>query len=102
MPQFPADLSCAGLTKALTSSRFGCLPVEKLSKPTTGWSSLSSSSRRLDPMKPATPVTSQWAEDGRRMTDDGGLWDNKTTGLRDYGTTGLRTAVAGHQMTEDR
>src|SRR4051812_3487961 len=35
------------------------LPVEKLSRPTTLWPSLSSCSVRCEPMNPAAPVTSQ-------------------------------------------
>src|SRR5512138_36224 len=42
-----------------TSSRFSRFPVEKLSRPTTFWSSASRRSTRCEPMKPAAPVTSQ-------------------------------------------
>jgi hypothetical protein len=44
---------------AFTSSRLARRPVEKLSRPVTDWSSSSSDSSSEEPMKPATPVTSQ-------------------------------------------
>jgi hypothetical protein len=47
------------VTRARTSSRLTCLPVEKLSRPTTRWFSLSRVSTRFEPMNPAAPVTNQ-------------------------------------------
>jgi hypothetical protein len=45
--------------KRTPSGTLSRLPVEKLSSPTTFWPSSSSFTARLEPMKPATPVTSQ-------------------------------------------
>ena len=55
---------CAVETSLRTCSRFAALPVAKLSSPTTRCSSFSKVSSRFEPIKPATPVTSQvfgWA-----------------------------------------
>jgi hypothetical protein len=51
---------CCALTRSRTWSRLRWLPVAKLSRPVTHWFSLSSASTRLEPIKPAAPVTSQW------------------------------------------
>src|SRR5581483_8488046 len=49
---------CRSLRPSLSRRRFSGLPVAKLSRPTTSWSSLRSCSARCEPMKPAAPVTS--------------------------------------------
>ena len=49
----------AAPTASRTWSRLVLWPVAKLSRPLTVWSSSSSASSSEEPMKPATPVTSQ-------------------------------------------
>src|SRR5215831_19223128 len=51
---------CSGLTLLRTSPRFFLDPREKLSRPTTLCSSLSSVSSKFEPMKPAAPVTTHF------------------------------------------
>src|SRR4051794_17789862 len=50
---------CCSVRFFVMESTFSRLPVAKLSRPTTFWSSFRSCSARCEPMKPAAPVTSQ-------------------------------------------
>src|SRR3954469_25184492 len=70
-------------TKVASGLRNSRLPVERSSITTTAWPPATSASTRLEPMKPAPPVTTaRTASYGRRrvfVTFEGQDWSGKST-----------------------
>ena len=70
-------------------------PVEKLSKPMTFWLSFRRFSRRLEPMKPATPVISQVDCLDLRLSFKVSYWDMVT------GKLAVRNSRASYRIVQD-